>query len=70
MKIYDSCKINGRKVAILVNDKEKVACEAVWNEEGYWDTDISYSTLGIDSGEIAENLDFEGARKAGYEFVI
>lgn len=68
MKIYDECKTNSHKVAILVDEKEKTAYEAVWSEKG-WDTDISYSVLGIDSGEVAENLDFVGAREAGYKFI-
>lgn len=68
MKIFDKCKINEIVIAILIDEKEKAAYEAVWDENA-WNIDFSYFALGIDSSEVAENLDFEGAREAGYKFV-
>ena len=67
MKVFDEGGINGEKFAIIVNETTKEAFEAIWNGQD-WETDFSYFTLKTTAGEVAELLDFAGARKAGYRF--
>ena len=69
MRIFDQCKVGGFKFAILVDDEEKTAFEAVWsNELQDWETDFSYEVLSVDSFDVAGELDFEGAERQGYRF--
>jgi len=69
LKVYDQCEVEGRKFAILVNEEEKRAYEAVWNEDqGDWETDFSYSSIGIDSFNVAGFLDFDKCISEGYTF--
>lgn len=68
-KIFDECQLNGEKFAILVNDEEMTAIEAVWDEtEKAWNADFSYFALKINSFDVAEALDFDGCRTKGYKF--
>ena len=54
--------------AIIVND-QKEAMEAIL--DGYeWETDFSYPSTGVNSFDVAEMLNFEGAKKEGYYFII
>lgn len=69
-KVFDECTIGEEKFAILVNDVTMEAVEMFWNaENGEWDADFSYSGLKADSYDVAGALDFEGCRKAGYNFL-
>jgi len=67
MRVYDTVEINGRKFAILLDDENKRAYEAIWSGNG-WETDFSCPAVGIDSFDIAGMLDFEGVQKMGYTF--
>ena len=68
-KVFDEAVVNGRKFAILVDDESRTACEAVWDEQnGRWETDFAYPAVGVDSMDVAAELDFDGAEKAGYSF--
>jgi hypothetical protein len=67
MKVFDAAEIGGKKLAILVDDERMRAYEAV-EINGNWEIDFAYPCIGIDSAEAAQNLDFEGAREAGYRF--
>ena len=55
-------------IGIRVNEKTREAHEAVLDPYYGWDSDISYAAIGIDSSDVANALDFEGARAAGYKF--
>lgn len=69
MRIFDKCKVRDFEFAILVDDEEKTAFEAVWSEETQdWETDFSYEVLGIDSFDVAAELDFIGVQEQGYRF--
>lgn len=69
MRIFDQCKVRDFEFAILVDDEEKTAFEAVWSEETQdWETDFSYEVLGIDSFDVAAELDFIGVQEQGYRF--
>ena len=62
-------EVQGRKFAILIDRNEKRAYEAVYDEQNEnWNTDFTYEALGIDSFEVAGQLDFEAAEKTGYKF--
>lgn len=67
-RIFDECEVGGYRFAILVNDETKEAMEAVWHD-GRWETDFSYSNLGVDSFDVAGSLDFDGCQKAGYKML-
>jgi len=67
MRVYDAVEISGRKFAILLDDENKRAYEAIWSGN-CWETDFSYPAVGIDSFDIAGVLDFEGVQKMGYVF--
>ena len=67
MKVFDTTEISGKKLAILVDDERMRAYEAV-EINGNWEIDFAYPCIGIDSADAAQNLDFEGARAAGYRF--
>ena len=69
LKIMDTCTIGEKRFAILVNEENMEAYEAIWDGEN-WETDFSYDSLGIDSFEVAGAMDFEGVEKMGYTFVI
>lgn len=66
-KIFDQCEINGVRFAILVDDEEKLAYEAVWFGDR-WNTDFTYPVNDVSSFDVYENLDFDGVRKLGYRF--
>jgi len=66
-KIYDQCEINGVRFAILVDDEERLAYEAVWDGDG-WNTDFIYPINEVESFDVYENLDFDGVRELGYRF--
>ena len=68
-KVFQTAEISGRKFAILLDDEEKRAYEAVWTENG-WETDFSYPSLGVDSFNVAGALDFDVVKEMGYTFVI
>lgn len=67
-KVFQTAEVGGHKFAILLDDETMTAYEAVWTENG-WETDFSYSVLGIDSFDVAGALDFDEVRKMGYTFV-
>jgi hypothetical protein len=67
VKVREITEINGRKFAILVNDNDMTACEAV-EIDGKWEIDFDYPSIGVDSFDVAAALDFDGANKAGYRF--
>jgi hypothetical protein len=67
MKVFDAAEIGGKKLAILVDDESMRAYEAV-EIDGEWEIDFAYPCIGIDADDAAQNLDFEGAREAGYRF--
>lgn len=70
MKIFDECEIRGNRLAILINEEEKIAMEAVWDQNSNrWETDFCYPILGIEADEVAGNLDFYRCKKQGYEFI-
>lgn len=69
MRVIDSCKIKGIKIAILVNDETMEAYEAIWDEtQDDWETDFSYPHLDIDSFEVAGAMDFQKVESMGYTF--
>lgn len=67
MKVYDEAVLAGERFAILLDDETRTAYEAVWDGER-WETDFSYHALKTDAMDVAEALDFTGARAAGYRF--
>jgi len=67
MKVFQTAEISGRKFAILLDETTKTAYEAVWTENG-WETDFCYSVLGIDSFDVAGELDFDAVKEMGYTF--
>ena len=72
-RIYDVAEFVGYYgktviIGIRVNDATGEAHEAVLDPYYGWDSDISYAAIGIDSSDVANALDFEGARAAGYRF--
>jgi len=69
-KVYDEAVIAaGERFAILVDEETRTAYEAVWDDgAGRWETDFSYHALKTDAMDVAEALDFTGARAAGYRF--
>ena len=67
MKVFDTAEIGGKKLAILVDESMSMAYEAV-EIDGEWEIDFAYPCIGIDADDAAQNLDFEGAREAGYRF--
>lgn len=70
MRVYDEAVVSGKRFAILVDDQTKEAYEAVWSEKlNNWNTDFSYPVIGVDSFDVAGELDFDGCRNAGYTFV-
>jgi len=70
-RVYQECILSGVRVAILTNDEEMVAMEAIWDDtEKRWETDFSYPCIGIDPLEVAGALDFQTCRYAGYAFAI
>lgn len=72
-RVFDCSKFRAdddeiKFIAIIVNDKTKEAMEAIL--DGYeWETDFSYPSTGVNSFDVAEALDFDGAKKAGYRFI-
>ena len=69
LRVFDQCKVGGFKFAILVDDEEKTVFEAVWSEETQdQETDFSYEVLGIDSFDVAAELDFIGVQEQSYRF--
>ena len=66
-RTFDAAEIDGKIVGIRVNDKTGEAHEAVLDSDG-WDSDFDYTSIGVDSSDAANALDFEGARAAGYKF--
>ena len=70
MRVYDETVVNNVRFAILTDEETKEAYEAVWSEElNDWNTDFSYPVIGVDSFDVAGELDFDGCRNAGYTFV-
>jgi hypothetical protein len=71
MKVFDAAEIGGKKLAILVDDESMRAYKAV-EIDGEWNPDILLffpcAAIGIDSSDMANALNFEGARAAGYRF--
>lgn len=67
-RVFQTAEVGGYKFAILLDDEEKRAYEAVWTENG-WETDFSYAALGIDSFDVAGEFDNEEVEKMGYTFV-
>jgi len=67
MRVYDTVEISNRKFAILLDDENKRAYEAIWSGNG-WETDFCYPALGIDSLDVARELDFDGVKEMGYTF--
>ena len=58
-------------MALLVEAESMTLYKAV-EIDGEWNSDIllffPYAAIGIDSADVANALDFEGARAAGYRF--
>ncbi len=67
LRVFQTVEISGRKFAILLDDEDKRAYEAVWTEGG-WETDFSYHSLGVDSFDVAGSLDFDCVKEMGYTF--
>ena len=65
--VYDSAYVDGKKFAILIDSESMKAYEAV-EINGEWVTDFSYPTINVNSFDVAEALNFDGAKKAGYHF--
>lgn len=58
------------RIAILIDEEEKEAYEAVWDEKNEtWETDFSYDIIKVDSLDVAGTLDFTKAKKLGYKFI-
>lgn len=68
MRVYDTVEILGRRFAILLDDETMTAYEAVLGPYG-WETDFCYSSIGVDSIDVAQLLDFDGVIDMGYSFV-
>ena len=69
LRVFDQCKVRDFEFAILVDDEEKTAFEAVWSEETQdWETDFSYEVLGVDSFDVAGMMDFDEVQGQGYRF--
>ncbi|HHX66788.1 MAG TPA: hypothetical protein GX708_01870 [Gallicola sp.] len=68
-KVLTECIVNGNRLAIIVIDEEKKeAAEAVWNGE-FWETDFSYPSLGVTINEVAEAMNYDAVKEAGYTIV-
>ncbi len=68
IKVFQTAELEGRKFAILLDDEEKTAFEAVLTEDG-WETDFCCPAVGVNSFDLAGALDYEVVRKMGYSFV-
>lgn len=74
LKVFDKKIFIGKNqkkytIAILIDSENQTAIEAVWdNENEIWNTDFSYSVIGVDSLEVAGELNFDKVKKMGYKF--
>lgn len=68
MRVFQTAKVGDYKFAILLDDENKRAYEAV-EIDGEWETDFCYPSLGVDSFDVAGELDFEKVEEMGYTFV-
>ena len=68
-RVFQTAEVGGYKFAILLDDEDKRAYEAV-NFDGEWETDFCYPALGIDSLDVAGATDFETVKKMGYTFSV
>lgn len=69
-KVCEECVIGEERFAIIVNDEDMTAMEAVWNSEAQdWNTDFSYAALTANSDDVFQTLDFESCKQAGYTFL-
>lgn len=66
-KVFQTAEVGGHKFAILLDDETMTAREAIWTENG-WETDFCYPALGIDSFDVAGELDFDAVKEMGYTF--
>jgi hypothetical protein len=66
-RVFDEATLRDQRFAILVDEETRTAYEAVWDGER-WETDFSHHALKTDAMDVAEALDFTGARAAGYRF--
>ena len=68
MRVFQTAEVGGRKFAILLDDESRTAYEAVWSKNG-WETDFSYPSLGVDSFDVAEKMNFDAVKEMGYTFL-
>lgn len=69
MQVLTECIVKGNRLGIVVLDEAaKTAAEAVWTD-GRWDTDFSYPAIGVTVDEVAESMDYDAVREAGYTII-
>lgn len=69
LKVFQEVQVGKERFAILLDEEDRTAYECIWdNEKGDWEWNFSYGFLSVSADEVAEVLDFQGAREKGYAF--
>lgn len=55
LRVFQTAEVGDCKFAILLDDEEKKAYEAVLSNDG-WEIDICYPALNVDSFDVASSL--------------